>query len=56
MTEGLRCYYCINDRNSGYRLFEHIQAQNDFGRGLQSTSHIETIWDQLIQNLNQLNK
>ena len=56
MTEGWRWYDWINDRNSGYRRFEHIHSQNDFGRGLQSTSHIKTIWDQLIQNLNLLNK
>ena len=37
----------INARNSGYRHYEHIHSHNDFGRGLESTSHIEGVWAQL---------
>ena len=37
----------INDRNSGYRRYEQIHGHNDFGYGLESTSHIKNVWSQL---------
>ena len=47
MTDGWSGHDWINARNSGYRHYEHIHSHNDFGRGLESTSHIEGVWAQL---------
>ncbi len=33
--------------NSGYTLFEQKLKRNDFGYGIESTSHVESIWGQL---------
>ena len=47
VTDGWSGLDWINARNSGYRRYEHIHGHNDFGRGQESTSHIEGVWAQL---------
>ena len=47
VTDGWSSYEWIDHANSGYTRFEHIHGQNDFGFGIESTSHVESIWGQL---------
>ena len=47
VTDGWPGYDWMDQANSGYRRFPHIHGQNDFGHGVESTSHIESIWGQL---------
>ena len=47
VTDGLSAYDWIDRANSGYTRFEHIHGRNDFGHGIESTSHVESIWGQL---------
>ena len=47
VTDGWRGYNWIDSDDSGYRRYQHIHGHNDFGHGLESTSHIESLWSQL---------
>ena len=47
VTDWWAGYECNEDVNSGYRRYNHIHGYNDFGKGIQSSSHIESIWSQL---------
>lgn len=47
ICDGWRGYEWIDEANSGYVRYVHIRERNDFGFGLESTSHIESIWAQL---------
>jgi len=45
-TDGWHGYDGANNINSGYERFIHNHGRNDFGRSLESTSHMESIWGQ----------
>ena len=47
-------YSFLNDVNSGYIHSIHVHGQNDFGFGLDSTSHVESIWGILKHELKSL--
>ena len=56
VTDGWAGYEWIEDANSGYRRYSHIHGHNDFGHGIQSTSHIESIWSQLKSQIKTIYK
>ena len=43
VTDGWAGYNWMDSDDSGYRRYQHIHGHNDFGQGLESTSHIESI-------------
>ena len=43
----MECYSWIDDNNSGYSHITHILGGGDFGFGISSTSHIESLWNAL---------
>ena len=45
ITDGWPSYNWLSSFN--YNHIRHIHGRNDFGHGLESTSHIEQIWEQL---------
>ena len=47
VKDGWAGYNWMDSDDSGYRRYQHIHGHNDFGQGLESTSHIESIWSQL---------
>lgn len=47
LTDWWAGYEWIEDTNSGYRRYSHIHGCNNFGHGISSMSHIESIWSQL---------
>ena len=47
VTDGWAGYNWIDSNDSGNRRYQHIHGHNDFGQGLESTNHIESIWSQL---------
>ena len=46
----------MDQAESGYRRYRHIHGQNYFGHGVQSTSHIESIWSQLKEVISSIYK
>ena len=44
ISDGWNAYSFLNDPHSGYRHSVHVYGRNDFGFGLDSTNHIESIW------------
>ena len=46
-SDGWHGYDWVNNINSVYSRFIHNHDRNDFRRGLESTSHMESIWGQL---------
>ena len=51
ITDGWAGYSFLDEPGSGYRRIPHIHGGGDFGYGLQSTSHIESIWSQIKSKL-----
>lgn len=51
MTDGWRGYEWINNEDSGYSRIGHVHDLHDFGYGIESTSHVESIWSQLKQEI-----
>ena len=47
MTDGWRGYLWLDNINSGFILLTHIHSRNAFGEGIQSTSHVESLWEQI---------
>lgn len=47
VTDGWDGYDWADIQNSGYIRYLHIHGHNDWWRGQDSTSHIESIWQQL---------
>ena len=45
--DGWAGYSFLDNPNSGYTRIPHIHGGGDFGFGLESTSHIESIWSQI---------
>lgn len=43
-TEGWSTYEYLDSPNSGYQHFIHNHGGGDFGFGIESTSHIESLW------------
>ena len=43
ISDGWAGYEWFNNLNSGYRHFTHFHGRRDFGRGEESTSHIEQL-------------
>lgn len=41
----------LNNHNSGYNHISFIHGQGNWGYGLQSTSHIESVWSFLKNNI-----
>ena len=56
ICDGWRGYQWIDQANSGYVRYVHINELNDFGFGLESTSHIESIWAQLKASIKNIYK
>ena len=50
VTEGCHGYYWANNINLGYDRFIHNLRQ-DFGRGVESTSHKELLWVHLKKQI-----
>ena len=51
VSDGWAGYHFLDLPNSGYRHFSHNHGEGSFGLGLQSTSHIESIWGVLKQKI-----
>ena len=51
ISDGWNGYSFLDEPGSGYRHSIHIHGRNDFGIGLDSTSHIESIWGNLKQEI-----
>ena len=47
VTDGWHEYDWVNIPDSGYTRYTHIHGRFDFGHGLQSTNHMESIWSQV---------
>lgn len=47
VIDGCPGYDWANNAGSGYRRYTHIHGRNGFGRGLDSTIHVESIWAQV---------
>ena len=47
ITHGWGAYDWMNNLNSGYHRIIHILGHHDFGHGIESTSHIESVWGDL---------
>ena len=47
VSDGWSAYSWIDDNNSGYSHITHIYGGGDFGFGLSSTSHNESLWNAL---------
>ena len=45
--DGWRGYLWLDNINSGFIHLTHIHARNAFGEGIQSTSHVESLWSQI---------
>ena len=54
VTDGWRGYDFLEAPDSGYRRFKHHHGGGDFGYGIQSTSHIESIWAQIQAKIKEL--
>ena len=50
-TDGWSGYNYLDQFNSGYHRFRHNHGGGDFGFGLESTSHIESIWANLKHSI-----
>lgn len=46
-TDGWQEYDYLDDPQSGYHRYRHNHGGGDFGFGIQSTSHIESLWAHL---------
>ena len=46
-TDGWQGYDYLDAPNSGYHRYRHNHGGGDFGFGVQSTSHIESLWAHL---------
>ena len=46
-TDGWTGYDYLDDPESGYQRYRHNHGGGDFGFGIESTSHIETLWAHL---------
>ena len=44
MTDGWRGYLWLDSINSDFIHLTYIHASNAFGEGIQSTSHVESLW------------
>ena len=44
-------YNYLDNNNVGYNHIRHIHGRRDFGIGIQSTSHVESIWAQIKSKL-----
>jgi hypothetical protein len=51
VIDGWNGYDWANNINSGYVRFIHNHGRNDFGRGVESTSHMESVWSQLKKQI-----
>ena len=51
VTDGWSGYDFLDHPNSGYIRSKHIHGGGDFGYGIDSTSHIESIWAQIESKL-----
>ena len=47
ITDGFPSYNFLDQEGSGYNHIKHIHGGGDFGFGVESTSHIESIWSQI---------
>ena len=47
VSDGWSGYEWVEEENSGYNHIQHIHGRRDFGYGIESTTHIESIWWQL---------
>ena len=47
VSDGWSGYERAEEENSGYNHIKHIHGHRDFGYGIESTSHVESIWSQL---------
>ena len=47
ITDGFVAYNFLDRIDSGYTHIKHNHGRGDFGFGVESTSHIESIWSQL---------
>lgn len=47
ITDGWSGYDWVDPPNSVYYRYRHIHGQNDFGLGIESTRHVESILSQL---------
>lgn len=47
VTDGWHGYDWGNIPGSGYRRYTHIHRRLDFGHGIESTNHAESIWSQV---------
>ena len=56
ITDGWAGYDWADSPNSGYIRYRHIHGQHDFGFGIESTSHVETIWAQLKMEIKTIYK
>ena len=46
-TDGWISYYYLDEVNSGYTHIKYKHGAGSFGFGIQSASHIKSIWSQL---------
>lgn len=46
-SDGWTAYNYLDNPLSGYYHYRHVHGGGDFGIGVHSTSHIETIWHKL---------
>lgn len=47
MTDNAACYNFLNNIDGGYKHSINTHGHGDFGEGLDSTSHIEQLWNHL---------
>ena len=56
VTDNAACYNFLNRFDSGYNHSIHTHGHGDFGEGLDSTSHIEQLWQHLKQLIKEVYK
>ena len=48
--EGWHVYSFLGNPHSGYNHITHVHTSGNFGLGISSTSHVESIWAQIKEN------
>ena len=56
VTDNAACYNFLNRFDSGYNHSIHTHGHGDFGEGLDSSSHIEQLWQYLKQLIKEVYK
>lgn len=51
ISEGWQGYNWLNDANSGFNHLTFIHGQGQWGSGIQSTAHIESVWSFIKNNI-----